>query len=123
MATVTYSVDENNNAIINVGEGICDFDLDAILFKNAWDVNNQNLTIQGAGVDSTKWVDFCFVYYILGSPSKLILNNLTLETISKEHYAIYKQNTEVTLTNVNVNGYKGEISEEIITRENYVPIP
>ena len=82
MVTASYSTDSEGNGVITVSAGNYSGSLIDFLNNNSWDANTQNLTIQGAGENSSTWIDFKFHYDTHGKPAALHIQNIKFLTSS-----------------------------------------
>ena len=111
MATASYSTDSEGNGVITVSAGNYSGSLIDFLNNNSWDANTQNLTIQGAGVNSTTWENFQFDYSTHGKPRILHIKDITFLTSSVDGYAVYSHTTLTTMSNVTISGYSGDTTD------------
>ena len=111
MATASYSTDSEGNGVIDVSAGNYSGSLIEFLNNNSWNANTQNLTIQGAGVNSSTWIDFQFDYTTHGYPGALHIKDIKFLTSSVDGspgidgYAVYSRDTRTTMSNVTISGY------------------
>lgn len=104
MATASYS-----NGVITLTAGDYIGSLSSVIGTGVLN-NSDVLTIQGAGVNSTTWIDFQFDYATHGYPGALHIKDIKFLTTSIDDYAVYSHTTLTTMRNVTISGYSGDHS-------------